>query len=129
MSRSLGPLARALGLCLALACELPISFEIITLERVRAVLVDPAITLVDVVDDGVDPPGALPGGLRWRVSPGDLELPARLSHEGGVLVIGSDLGVAQRSAAALARAGNHPVYVFIPRDAAERSTLYALAEQ
>jgi hypothetical protein len=29
----------------------------------------------------------------------------------------------------LARAGNHPVLVFIPRNAEERSSLYALALQ
>ena len=117
------------GLALALGCHAPVSFEMISLERARALVESHDLTLLDVVSDGAKPPVRLPGGVRWRVSSGDLALPRSVSEGGGVLIVGSDQHVAHRSAAALARAGNHPVYVFIPRDAEERSSLYAVALQ
>jgi len=45
----------------------------------------------------------------------------------GVLVFGIDLRSTRVRAAALARAGNHPVLVFVPRDAEERGRFYAVA--
>ncbi|MEX2208574.1 MAG: hypothetical protein WEF50_20350 [Myxococcota bacterium] len=49
-------------------------------------------------------------------------------HQGtAVLVFGNDLRSTRARAAALARAGNHPVLVFVPRDAEERGRFYAVA--
>ncbi len=45
----------------------------------------------------------------------------------GVLVYGVDERSTRVRAAALARAGNHPVLVFVPRDAEERGRFYAVA--
>ncbi|MGH2899790.1 MAG: hypothetical protein ACRDMZ_14040 [Solirubrobacteraceae bacterium] len=45
----------------------------------------------------------------------------------GVLVFGIDERSARARAAALARAGNQPVLVFVPRDAEERGRFYAVA--
>ena len=45
----------------------------------------------------------------------------------GVLVYGIDERSTRVRAAALARAGNHPVLVFVPRDAEERGRFYAVA--
>ena len=47
----------------------------------------------------------------------------------GVLIVGLDARAARMRAAAFARAGNHPVLVFIPRDADERGRFYAAATQ
>jgi hypothetical protein len=47
----------------------------------------------------------------------------------GVLVFGLDAKAARARAATFARAGNRPVLVFIPRDAAERGRFYAAARQ
>ena len=44
-----------------------------------------------------------------------------------VLVYGIDERSTRVRAAALARAGNHPVLVFVPRDAEERGRFYAVA--
>ena len=45
----------------------------------------------------------------------------------GVLVYGVDERATRARAAVFARAGNHPVLVFVPRDAEERGRFYALA--
>jgi hypothetical protein len=45
----------------------------------------------------------------------------------GVLVYGIDERSTRARAADLARAGNHPVLVFVPRDAEERGRFYAVA--
>jgi hypothetical protein len=44
-----------------------------------------------------------------------------------VLVFGIDERSTRARAAALARAGSHPVLVFVPRDAEERGRFYAVA--
>ncbi len=129
MPRLLSPGAVAAGLLLLLSCHPPISFEVISLERARSLVANSRITLLDVVSDKADQPGPLPGGVRWRLSTGEIALPDAVSDGSGVLVVGSSSQVAHRSAAALARAGNHPVFVFIPRDADERSRLYAVARK
>ena len=48
---------------------------------------------------------------------------------GGVLVFGLDAKAARARAAIFARAGNHPVLVFIPRDADERGRFDAVASR
>ncbi len=45
----------------------------------------------------------------------------------GVLVFGVNEHSTRARAAAIARAGNHPVLVFVPRDANERGRFYAVA--
>ena len=120
------------GLALAalwmLACSgAPPWFELVSLEQARELLGDPAIALVDVVADGTGQPGALPGGVRWKLGKARPMPPEEVPPDIGVLVVGSERSLGLRSAAALARAGNRPVYVFIPGDADERSSLYALA--
>ncbi|MEE9281429.1 MAG: hypothetical protein V3V67_14745 [Myxococcota bacterium] len=105
-----------------------LSFEEVPVETARRLLRDPRVALIDAVADEKGQPGALPGGFRWtlgeRAEPAPRGLPS-----GAVLVIASDRRIGQRSAAALARAGNRPVYLFIPRNAQERTSLYALALQ
>ncbi len=113
MPRPFSPGAVAAGLLpfLLLSCHPPISFEVIPLERARSLVADPSITLLDVVSDKADQPGPLPGGVRWRLSAGEIELPDAVSEGSGVLVVGSSSQVAHRSAAALARAvGLRPLY-------------------
>jgi hypothetical protein len=121
--------ARWAGLLLTLACsQLPPSFEEVPLETARELLGDPRISLIDAVAGQAAEGSALPGGFRWDLGEGSEPAPRGLPT-GGVLVVASNRPTAHRSAAALARAGNHPVLVFIPRNAEERSSLYALALQ
>ncbi len=126
MSRSA---LRGAAVLWALACSpLPISFEEVPLEVAQRLMRDPRVTLIEAIEDSSSPQQALPGGFRWRLGnehaspPGDLP-------SGRTLVIADDERIAHRSAAALARAGNQPVFVFIPTNAEERSSLYALALQ
>lgn len=98
------------------------------METATKLLVNPRVSLIDAVADGADQPGELPGGFRWTYTEGAPNAPQNLPA-GGVLVVAVDRRMAHRSAAALVRAGNHPVYVFIPKNAEERSGLYALALQ
>ena len=113
----------------ALACSpLPASFEEVPLEVARRLLRDPGVTLIEAVADSRDAHEALPGGFRWRLGDG-FASPKHDLPSGSALVIAETQRIAHRSAAALARAGNQPVYVFIPTNAEERSSLYALALQ
>ena len=113
----------------ALACSpLSVSFEEVPLERARRLLRDPRVTLIEAVDASSGPQKALPGGFRWHLGEG-LASPPRDLPSGHTLVIAENERIAHRCAAALARAGNQPVYVFILTNAAERSSLYALALQ
>lgn len=128
-SQPMSRFARWAGVLLTLACSpLPPSFEEVSLAAARELLGDPQISLIDVLARENAEGDALPGGFRWDLgqdaAPDPRGLPA-----GAVLVIASNRPTAHRSAAALARAGNHPVFVFIPRNAEERSSLYALALQ
>ena len=117
----------AAALCVACS-PFPASFQEVQMEAVTKLLVDPRVSLIDAVADEADQPGELPGGFRWTHKEGGPNAPHNLPA-GGVLVIAVDRRMAHRSAAALVRAGNHPVYVFIPKNAEERSSLYALALQ
>ena len=113
----------------ALACSpISVSFEEVPLEVARRLLRDPGVTLIEAVADSTDAQEALPGGLRWRLGDGFASPPQDLPS-GLALVIAENERIAHRSAAALARAGNQQVYVFIPTNAEERSSLYALALQ
>ena len=113
----------------ALACSpLPISFEEVPLEVAHRLLRDPRVTLIEAVAESADAQRALPGGFRWRMGKG-LASPPRGLPSGRTLVIAANARIAHRSAAALVRAGNQPVSVFILTNAEERSSLYALALQ
>ncbi len=105
----------------------PPRFEEISLDQARELLSTPEVSLVDAVSDQTGQPGPLPGGVRWKLGADPPERPEALANQGAVLVVGSAPRIAYRSAAALARAGNRPVYVFIPMNAEERSTLYSFA--
>jgi hypothetical protein len=106
--------------------ELPRGFERVSLERARGLLTGGRVAVVDALEVGTRDPGQVPGGIRWRVGQdgsiqtleGTPDVPG-----GGVLVIASSDAVGYRSAARLSRAGNRPVYVFIPETLEERSML------
>ncbi len=117
----------AAALCLACS-PFPESFQEVQMNAVVKLLVNPQVSLIDAVADGAGQPGELPGGFRWTHKEGEPKAPQDLPA-GGVLVIAADRRTAHRAAAALVRAGNQPVYVFIPKNAEERSSLYALALQ
>jgi hypothetical protein len=65
----------------------------------------------------------VPSGLRSA----SRSAPPAVALGTGVLVFGIDERSTRVRAAALARAGNHPVLVFVPRDADERGRFYAVA--
>jgi hypothetical protein len=90
----------------------PASFRVIELAEAQRLVQHHELILVEA-------PRALPG------SPGAAapDVPAGV----GVLVFGDDERSAHARAAALARAGNHPVLVFVPRNAEERGRFYAVA--
>ncbi|MCP4003547.1 MAG: hypothetical protein GY725_05075 [bacterium] len=128
--RPYGGLIAVLAMALGFACSgSPPWFEVVSLEQASQMLGDPKIALVDAVSDGDDQPGPLPGGVRWKLSSSPAQPPENVPQLAGVLIVGSEKRIAYRSAAALARAGNQPIYVFIPSDADERSRLYASALQ
>lgn len=129
MSRSGLVTALTVSLLWILACvDAPRSFELVSIEAARELVEAGRVPVVDafVADQGI--PERVPGGLRWPLR-ADRPLTPPALPAGEVLVIASGQGVAYRSAAALARQGNHPVYVFIPENAAERRTLVALRSQ
>ena len=112
----------------SLACEPPPSFAEVELDDARRLLREPDVAVVDAVGGARHSLRVLPGAVRWTLTQSPATPPDEIPS-GPVLVVGASRPVGHRSAAALARAGNHPVYMFIPRDADERSSLYALALQ
>jgi hypothetical protein len=90
----------------------PASFRVLGLAEAEQVASDHALLLVEA------PPVFLRTPV--RVSPA-------IPPGAGVLVYGTDERATRAYAAALARAGNHPVLVFVPRDAEERGRFYAVA--
>ncbi len=113
----------------ALACSpLPVSFEEVPLEVAHRLLRDPHVTVIEAIAESSGVEQLLPGGFRWHLGKGVASPPGNLPS-GRTLIIADDERIAHRSAAALARAGNQPVFVFIPTNAEERSSLYALALQ
>jgi hypothetical protein len=106
--------------------EAPPSYRVVSLGEARDLVEQPEIALVDAIGAQAQPPQPLPRGLRWRLERGALTPPQDLP-EGAVLVVASDERTAHRSAAALARHRFHPVYVYIPRSAEDRSSLHANA--
>ena len=99
--------------CVLVACSAPpASFRVIDIEEAKRLVERHEVVLVEA------PPVLL--------SAPKLAAPSvRLGA--GVLVFGIDERSTRVRAAALARAGNHPVLVFVPRDAEERGRFYAVA--
>jgi hypothetical protein len=96
-----------------LACgPRPPEFRVVGLDDARRALAQDRMTIVEAHDaaDGPDAESGVP-------------------LDSGVLVVGLDARAARAEAAIFARAGNHPVLVFIPRDADERGRFYAAASQ
>ena len=99
--------------CVLVACPAPpVSFRVIALEEAERLVESHEVTLVEV-------PTALLSAPKLPVPPIPLGT--------GVLVFGIDERSTRARAADLARAGNHPVLVFVPRDAEERGRFYAVA--
>ncbi|MEE2703032.1 MAG: hypothetical protein VX614_03315 [Myxococcota bacterium] len=112
---------------LATSCaESPSSFREISLDEARRMIADGDVTVVDALAEGLEPEPVLAGGLRWKAAPTAPELPPGLPG-GAVLIVGSSPELGYGSAAALARAGHRPVYVFITRSRQERNALVAVA--
>jgi hypothetical protein len=110
------------------------SYTRIEVEKGRALLARGSIAIVDAesaaASEPFSPHEVIHGVIRWGVSDrGPMQAPPELSAAVAVLVVGGREAIAHRAAASLARRGNHPVYVFIPRDANERVSLYAVARQ
>jgi hypothetical protein len=99
--------------CVVTACPAaPVRFRVIAIEEAKRLVESHAVVLVEV------PPALM-------TAPKDAAVPV---HRGtAVLVFGIDERSTRVRAAALARAGNHPVLVFVPRDAEERGRFYAVA--
>jgi hypothetical protein len=112
--RALGGPALLFGVALALlACPAPPpSFRVVDLGEAQALVERREVILVEA-----------PAVLRGAAAP---ELP-EVPRGSGVLVFGIDERSTRMRAAALARAGNRPVLVFVPRDAEERGRFYAVA--
>ncbi len=99
--------------CLLVACPAPpVTFRVIALEEAERLVERHEVVLVEV-------PATLLSAPKLPVPPVPLGT--------GVLVFGIDERSTRVRAAALARAGNHPVLVFVPRDAEERGRFYAVA--
>lgn len=119
----LGPL---LAGALAVACgESPPAFREVSLEDARRLIASGEVTVVDRLADESTPVPGLPGGLRWQEEPGGSSLPPGLP-DGAVLIVGASTDLGYASAAALARAGRRPVYLFITRTTRERNALVAV---
>jgi hypothetical protein len=105
-----------LGLALALcACPpAPARYRLVGLDEARRVIQGESLV---VIEAALDP------------RTGEAAPEAQVPAGAGVLVFGLDARAARMRAAAFARAGNQPVFLFIPRDADERGRFYALASQ
>ncbi|MBM4335773.1 MAG: hypothetical protein FJ108_07665 [Deltaproteobacteria bacterium] len=110
------PSARALLIaisCAALcACPAPpVSFRVVDLDEAKRLVETREVVLVEAPELATSAP-----------SVGEPTPPGA-----AVLVFGVSEAATRARAAALARAGNRPVLVFVPRDADERGRFYAVA--
>ena len=102
------------------------SFALIETAEARARLARERLTLVEVTGGGSQNPA--PGAVLWTLPEApNAAIPPDLPSASGVLVIAAAETIGFRAAAALSRAGVNPVLLCIPRNAEERSGLYALA--
>ena len=88
----------------------PVEFRVVAMDEAQRALVSEQLFILEAQDEVQPPVDAVPPGA-------------------GVLIVGLNGRVARARAANFARAGNHPVLVFIPRDADERGRFYAAAAQ
>jgi hypothetical protein len=109
------------------AWEPPRRFALIQVEAARSLLREGSLTLVEVAAQG-DQAIASPGALLWELpeSPTNPTPPPEI-HRAGVLLITSGARIGFRAAAAVSRTGSRRVFVFIPKNAEEKSSLYSLA--
>jgi hypothetical protein len=91
----------------------PPEFREVGLEEARALIQEQRLTVVEAFSD-----------VRKTA-----EKAPEVQPDAGVLVFGLDAKAARARAATFARAGNHPVLLFIPRDADERGKFYAVASR
>ena len=107
--------------------EPPRRFALIQVEAARTLLSEGSLTLVEVAPHG-GKATASPGALLWKLprSPANPTPPPEI-HRTGVLLISSEPQIGFRAAAAVSRMGNQRVFVFIPKNAEEKSSLYSLA--
>jgi len=128
IGRSLLRAAAVAWLAVALAScgDTPPSYRVVSLGEASSLIEQPGIALIDAVGVQGEPPAPLASGVRWQLERGALTPPENLTA-GAVLVVASDERTGHRSAAALARSQFHPVYVYIPRSAEDRSRLEAHA--
>ncbi|MFQ5513818.1 MAG: hypothetical protein ACE5FG_05215 [Myxococcota bacterium] len=107
----------------------PRYFSLIPLEEARARLSEGGVSLIEA-EAGPGGSRSLPGALLWRIPPGPTApIPPEELPSGGVLLVAPRDRIGFRAAAALSRAGNHPVFLCILENAEDRSDLYALALQ
>jgi hypothetical protein len=111
-SRARAVLLAAVVSSLAACPAPPPSFRVVDLAEAKRAVEAHVLVLVEAAPVLLHGPGAVTA-----------DIPAGA----GVLVFGIDERSARSRAAALARAGNQPVLVFVPRDAEERGRFYAVA--
>jgi hypothetical protein len=119
------PAALLLAALLAGCGDRPRSFREAGLPETERLLRDPSIRVVEALEGPARGFGTA-RGLRWRL---DVPPPGGQPQvaDGPVLVLGSSRDAGHRSAAALARAGHRPVWVFVPQTEEERAALAAPA--
>src|SRR5262249_19256047 len=114
--RSSRPLAAVSALWVLIGClacgPRPAEFRVVGLEEAQRAVEQERLSVVEAVG-GEAAQSAVP----------------TVPVDSGVLIVGLDARAARMRAASFARAGNHPVLVFIPRDADERGRFYAAATQ
>jgi hypothetical protein len=131
MPRSTAALAALVLIWLQLGCgrAAPPSFVRVEAAEARALYAAGGINLVHAVDAVAPLPAVLVGGVVWRIPPqkpvslgaAPADLPA-----GDLLIVALQVDVGMRLSAALARPRNRLVYLFIPHNAEERRSLYAV---
>lgn len=134
----MGPMSRfrrlSAGLVAALAIvagacvDPPPSFRLVGLDEARELIGSGHVELVEAFSAEDRSHSVIPGGIRWRLSPGSPAEPPEIPA-GPVLVVADRPPLGFRAAAALARTRNGEVYVIITDSAEERGTLYALEPQ
>ncbi len=117
-------LAALLAAAALAACgEGPRSFREVPLAEASELLRDASVHVVEATDGPGRGFGTL-RGVRWRLDATTADAQPEIA-DGPVLVLASSSRSAHRSAAALARAGHQPVWIFVPETDEERAALAA----